>query len=411
MRIRGRSTERGAVAVLTAVVVGAVLLAVLALSVDVGGMTLERRQLQNAADATAMALAQDCAEKNIDECAPALLADVEPLLNDNSWLDDQGAFDTGTYPLGVCARNVPAFSDICASATGAEPISDLAKCPPLPDWLQGAGSVLPYVETYSRTLSDGGSTLLPVFGPDAAGTTQAACSRAAWGPGAPSSANVIALTMSECDWADQTGYTGPGTATYPPPPGPNGYGTPSNPWPVGFETTVFSKGNDTTCETSAPGGTAPGGFAWLDSISASECLGTVVNNNWVHGDTGNDGCEQADLNKYLGTIVHLPVFDCRSDALGPHPIPPGFDCSAGSGNNTYYHITGYAAFFLTGWSLTKGTQPSIASGTSTCGGTGGEGGNRCLFGWFLKDLVPEGDIVPPGPSDPDYGLVIVKPAG
>ena len=70
MRIERRSTERGAVAVLTAVVVGAVLLAILALSVDVGGMTLERRQLQNAADATALALAQDCGAGPIDECDP-----------------------------------------------------------------------------------------------------------------------------------------------------------------------------------------------------------------------------------------------------------------------------------------------------------------------------------------------------
>ncbi len=256
MRIKRRSTEQGAVAVLTAVVVGAVLLAVLALSVDVGGMTLERRQLQNAADATALALAQDCAEKNLSGCVPALVTDVEPLLNDNSWLDDQSAFDKSIYPLGVCARNVPAFSALCASAGGAEPLSNLAKCPPLPGWLTGSGAVLPYVETYSRTLTDSGSTLLPAFGPDSSGTTQVACSRAAWGPGAPNSANVIALTMSECDWANQTGYTGPGTATYPPPPGPGGYGTPSNPWPVSSETTVFSKGNDTTCETSAPGGTA-----------------------------------------------------------------------------------------------------------------------------------------------------------
>lgn len=423
MRIKRRSTERGAVAVLTAVVVGAVLLAVLALSVDVGGMTLERRQLQNAADATALALAQDCGSLPIDDCDPSLLSGVEPLLGDNSWLDDESAFDTSYYPLGVCARNVGGFID-CDSASGTESLSDLAKCPPVPDWLQGDGDVLPYVETYSRTLDDGSGALLPAFGPDSAATTQVACSRAAWGPAAPATQNIIALTMSQCDWVSQTGYditqppdAQPATFTIEPgPKGPKpGYDSDSSnaipDWPAN-ERAVYSKGNPTSCETSSPGGTAPGGFAWLNSLGG--CTAELDDDNWVKTKAGADAvCTTGQLDAMVGTIIYVPVFDCMAKEI-KNPIPnpsaePNY-CSSGVGDNTYYHVDGFAAFYLSGYFTNNGSHASVRPpGGYRCGNP-----DRCLFGWFTKALIsPEdADIVPPGSGGtPDYGLTVIKPAG
>ena len=52
--------ERGATVILIAIMITA-LFAVAALAVDVSAMHLERRELQGAADAAALAIAEDCA--------------------------------------------------------------------------------------------------------------------------------------------------------------------------------------------------------------------------------------------------------------------------------------------------------------------------------------------------------------
>jgi hypothetical protein len=221
----------------------------------------------------------------------------------------------------------------------------------------------------------------------------------------------LAITMSECDWKAQTGYTGPGTATYPAPPGPYtvtapyGYGDPGHPWPT-IEHTVWSKGNPTTCPTSSPGGTAPGGFAWLDGL-LGPCKGSAVDDSWVHGDTGNNGCDEVMFDPYLGKVVYVPVFDCFANAPMTPPFASG-TCNTGNGNNTYYHITGFAAFYLSGWKLTQDTQASVKPPHSLCA-TGGN--DRCLSGWFVQDLIPEGEFVTPTAGNPNYGLTLVKPLG
>ena len=93
--------------------------------------------------------------------------------------------------------------------------------------------------------------------------------------------------------------------------------------------------------------------------------------------------------------------------LGREPISTD-NCSAGSGNNTYYHISGFAAFYLSGWRLTKGNQVSVRPPNVLCGSSNSQ---RCLSGWFLRDLIPSGDFVPSTPTNPNYGITIVKPAG
>ncbi len=46
---------------------------------------------------------------------------------------------------------------------------------------------------------------------------------------------------------------------------------------------------------------------------------------------------------------------------------------------------GYAALYLTGWYFSGTSQASIKSGSAPC-----SGGDRCISGWFLKDLVSAG---------------------
>lgn len=417
---RARRRDRGATAVVAALVLTFIALPSLALSVDIGNIMFERRQLQNGTDATSMSLAQTCADSAAACNASTTQASLNTLASANA-LDNTEQLNTTKGTNGQCARppagvtytNMPT----CASATATAAqkgaaLVNLGLCPPVSDYFTtGAGKDLGYVETYVRTKSNAAdNTLLPsVFAETLAGGTQVgACARAAWGPGGPSSVSVVPLAMSECDWARQVGY--PGATNYPPAPSgtwPGYSNTDVRPdWPTS-ENTIYSKGNDTTCDTSSPGGTAPGGFAWLDGM-VSSCSGVVTDSTWIHGDTGADGCDTANFNPLRGTVIYVPVFDCKAASnLNREPIATD-DCTAGSGSNTWYHISGFAAFYLSGWRLTKGSQVSIRPPNALCGSSASQ---RCLSGWFLKDLIPTGSFIPPTPTNPNYGLTVVKPAG
>ena len=420
IRLARLRSERGATAVVVALVVTFVAVPALALSVDVGNIMFERRQLQNGTDATSLALAQMCANDASACNGITSVATLNPLASANA-IDNASQLNTAIGTNGQCARpptgltftNMPA----CASstATAAQKIAalkDLGFCPPLSDYyVSGAGKDLGYVETYVQTKSNASdNTILPNIFSQAVtgGTRDTACARAAWGPGGPSTITVLPLAMSECDWAAQVGY--PSTTNYPP--GPSGTwpgysNTDARPdWPAS-ENTIYSKGNDTTCDTSSPGGTAPGGFAWLDGLISS-CSGVVSDTTWIHGDTGADGCDASVFNPLRGTVILVPVFDCKAASnLGREPVATDL-CNDGAGNNTWYHISGFAAFYLSGWRLTKGDQVSVKPPNALCGTSSSQ---RCLSGWFLRDLIPVGDFVTPTPTNPNYGVTIVKPAG
>lgn len=66
----GETSERGAVAVLVALLL-VVLLGFAALAIDVGRLYAEKVQMQNGADAAALAIAQDCARRGTALCQPA----------------------------------------------------------------------------------------------------------------------------------------------------------------------------------------------------------------------------------------------------------------------------------------------------------------------------------------------------
>ena len=105
------------------------------------------------------------------------------------------------------------------------------------------------------------------------------------------------------------------------------------------------------------------------------------------------------------------MFDCLQG--GPITITSSTDCTGqtgankATGTNTYYHIMGYAAFYVTGWYFSNTAQPSIKSGMPPC-----SGGDRCISGWFLKDIISEADFTTPAPGGPpNTGLTAVKSIG
>jgi hypothetical protein len=406
-----RGGERGGAAALVAVLLGGgVVMGFTALSIDVGTLMWERRQVQNGADAAALALAQTCAETPA-QCSPAVPSTLAMLnsYNNGNARDGHNGLDPAQGLVGVCGRNVPTLPG-CSS-----PVGNVQDCPAVSSSLDPNAQ---FVEVHTRTESSGGSSILPTWliktlNNGSSGTTVKACARAAWGDTNPTSGLIFPIVMSFCDWKAQTGYSGPGTAVYPPGPSesitPYGYG-PTNPWTGIAERVVYTKNNPANCST-WNGHSAPGGFYSINE--GGPCTANSTVGGWVHATTGNSspcsGMTMPDGSSIKGKVIHLPVFDCLYNT--PTTITGSTDCTGSSpkasGSNVYYHIMGYAAFYVTGWYFSSDSQPSIKSGATPC-----SGGDRCLSGWFLKDLVSEGDIQGSNPGGPpNLGLTVIQAAG
>jgi hypothetical protein len=362
--------ERGAVATLVAVLLGGgVLLGMTALTVDVGQIFSERRELQNGADAAALAVAQDCAEGESCDTGTGSGSLAGTFADDNARKD--GAADV----RHVCGNG--------ASLPGCPaPEDSIYDCPAPP------ASGVTYVEVKTATKEAGGSTLLPpTFARALAGNESYdgvnvyACARAGWG--APRSVtSALPVTFSLCEWNNATAN---GTNYAPSPETDGSY--PAG-YPTSYEHMIYL--HDTKglsgCPSGPSGSDLPGGFGWLDSDG---CEATVDENSWVYDDPGvsiNSDCKDK-IDDLVGTTVFLPVFD-ETNGL--------------SGANGEYHIRGFAAFYLTGYNLpaAKGNpQASVATGAKC------KGSEKCLIGWFTQGLV---DVGTAGGSGPPMGASAVS---
>jgi hypothetical protein len=407
-----------AVLVVTGVAFGMV-----ALAVDVGNIMYERRQLQNGADSTSLALARECADTDVpaSDCVPDN-PEVEPLLGENA-SDGLAQYDgrVADAPDGACGRNTgnPFLTD-CASNTSDAAFDELEECPPLPDWLRG--NTIPYVETYSMTEStESNPTVLPRYfsrlilggGED---VTVEACARAAWGP--PGSyTGSVPVVISACEWMRQTNdgidYVDEGPIG-----GNPGYGGAGQPaWPDAAREVVVilhdPLDEDSDCDWN--GKDTAGGFGFVDS---SGCAATVTTDGWINIDPGASApsdCRTV-LPGLVGTKISLPVFDClinsHTTPTGPAPSPPPEDvCDptvrASGGAKSWYHVEGWAQFYLSGYEFPGLTQSSVLPGGHTSCGIPGA---KCLYGWFLKGSLDADTIADPG-SGSDFGTYTILPAG
>jgi hypothetical protein len=387
--------ERGAVAVLVAVLFGAfVVTGLLAWSVDAGQVILERRQTQNAADATALALAQSCAKTNCNVDADNLPA-----------LATANTINSGTRTHTIerqckSTSSIPGTLPVCTSTSS---VSLLRECPPLPP---GLAAGLPYVEVRVRANETSPGLIPNPFtrandtGPDDSNVVS--CARAAWGT--PTTATFTSpITISTCEW--QTYTSGGTTYVAQPPvapwPGYGSAGQPAYPLPA---TTPNTPGREVIIDLHDPakpgcsynGKDTAGGFGYLDTSGPCSTTLSTTNgvNIWANG-----------------PVIDLPVFDCMVKSTTGTPVgAPPADCDPGDagGANTYYHVAGVAKFYLSGYRIGGGeTRASWVSGSVPCGNP-----RRCISGWFVQGVLnaPTATIVPPT-STTGFGLTAVVPAG
>jgi len=245
------SNEQGAVGVFMAITI-VVLFGMLGLTVDVGALYDERRQLSNGADAAVLAIAEDCAV-GVGSCDPATARVVAESFVDANARD--GFAIVEELELDVSARQIRVV----------------------------AGTLTP----------SGGRVLEPFFAQVIGfeGTTVHAAATAVWGHPA-SMRNVLPLIISQCEF--------PGSATLPGP----------------YDVLFFHDGNSAeSCNAQAGQDTdgddrLAGGFGWLATTGA--CAASMVQGSWVYDDTGaspSTGCSAAFIRSLLGTAVPLPIFD------------------------------------------------------------------------------------------------------
>lgn len=439
--------ERGAVAIVTAVVVMVVALAALAMSIDVGRMTWERSQTQNAADASVMALARLCA-KDPSQCTDANAATVAgspTLLGGNSFEDSLGQLSDQPYPSGICGRNT-ALSQPCDKNPGSW--TKLQQCPPVPNWLNtGLGMNVPYVETYAKTKSNDGDVLRSIFG--AQSTTQITCARAAWGP-LGSSRPSLPLVVGACNWSIATEGGTKFMSSPPYMPGaspttavPSILTKPQSPsesaillTPDQFITTIFGPVNGSEvdvlkakfpdCPTadlsagSPSGQYNPGGFGWLTTCGQlgsteplcagqNDCFAPIPGSGIVGGQPGGSlptpYCSN-ELANFVGQEVDVPVVSFVQN----------------NGSNLEYTVDGIATFYLAGYHSISAAHPSDkdaykpdvpAYAEKACMYLNPSGvykfyKSACMWGWFTSPLRQVGTI---DPSVHDRGTDVVQPAG
>lgn len=394
--LRGSQREDGAIAMIIALFAGsAVFVAIAALVIDIGGMQLERRQLQNGAEAGAMSAAYDCS-------FPGSAAYPCGTTTSASTIASHNARDGAAAVLA---------GDLCgagdASLVSCTRPRTVRACPNSP-------TAAKWVQVTASTLSAGGSQYLPRFFaqyiPGFGPKTVTACAQAAWGPPAGSIGTIFPMALQWSCWQAQVG----GVNAY----GPTTYSlASSHDYERYFK---MSNGNSAGCSGSAD---LSAGFGWL-SIGGGIACNTVSGagytyNAWVPIDTGNN--MPSDCKTALALIIKkplaLPIYDCtwQNGSWYGSRYPDGSACSTltppAAGTGRYFHLAGFGSFLLSGYFYGTGDQDydGAMNWRSTPAAAPCVSNDRCFYGWFTQQtLTTSGDI---GDTSPYMGLNVVKLIG
>jgi hypothetical protein len=279
--MRTHNDDKGAVTVFIAITI-AVLLGMAGLVVDIGAMYHERRQLQNGADAAALAIAEACARG-----------------------------ETGCTP-GTAKALAKAFAD----ANAADGHADVAGIDI--DFTNQTVTV-----STSTLNADGSTNLEPSFAGVLGfnGSTIAATAVAQWGH--PKSLfNFLPLIISWCEIEDLD------------------LNDPEN-LPTAADTIYFHSGNNQNPCRGPAGQDAdgeefmPGGFGWLDTPKKA-CEDYMESGTWVGVEPGNSptpGCSPAYVQSLTSKPIPLPIYTgIKDQGRTAEFYLDGF---------AYFHITGY----------------------------------------------------------------------
>jgi hypothetical protein len=350
-RVEHGDSERGVVAPITALLL-VVLLGMAAFAVDVATMYSEHAQLQNGADASALAIAQACA--------------ASPPGPDCS--DPEGAASSMSN-----GNALDSHSNVVSATVGSGVVD---------------------VTTQSQD-SEGNNHFSLVFarvlGNDTADI--GASSQAIWG--AFSAIDGIPLTFSQCE-ADPS-YFAPGELLFFPTHG-----------------SALSEDPDYECEhQSASGHELPGGFGWLNDPDGGCKMRLDITDPWVEARPGNSvdsACApmfdawEAKLEAGEAVEVLIPIFDtaCPSKGTGVNPC-----ADAPSAKGKYFRIEAFAQISIKGWHLNGGGTSYFTSEAEELEDSLKlKNSDEGIYGTFVKKVTLAEAAVLGGPAT--YGALGVQ---
>jgi hypothetical protein len=374
---------RGAVAVIVTVLIGSgVLLGMAALVVDVGQIYQNRAELQNGADAAALAVAKSCAAGACPASATTYAA-TYATLNASKLTSSQANVDFVCGVAGVHGG--------LTVGSGKCPVKKV--CPPNPP--DGRN----YVDVETSTLMPGGSRLLPpVFAGTLAGThtgsTVYACAQAQWG--GPATTSGIALTISACTWDQMTSVgTGtpgtPGTTYAQPPPYP-----PNSIPPSSLDQVIYLKGDGGgtgSCSTEPNGAAAAGNFGWTDDTGSCQ---SAIGGSTYGGNPGNSVSKNCK-----SVLTQIIQNGAQNPAVFNVPI---YQKVSLQGQKATYTLQGVDGFVITGFNFpgAKLEMDDWMTHKAPCGSP-----DSCISGYFVHQI----DLIPGGLGNSDLGFDIIKLTG
>jgi hypothetical protein len=346
------------IAIMTTVCIG-----IAAIVIDVGAIFEERRDLQNGADAAALAVAIDCALGT--NCSPAAAQPIAEQYADANANDGQARVLENEIVFGDNEVTVTTRTD---DADGRD--------------IDGNPNTVDH--WFARIWGNLGKEVR-------------AEATARWG--APGTVNAIPIVISSCEWSEATGGgitfgSGNYRIIYLHDLNDSGGNGGGNGGGSGGQTPPlckFGPGQD----IDGDGERAEGGFGYLES---SGCSATITVGGYVTGEpgAGNPGSLGCSITDILGQDLLIPIFDDASfDSANPCGGPPGQNC---------YHIYGFGAFHVSDVDLTGGqwsNQSNICLPQQ-----------RCLGGYFTHFVeLGEGlEILNEGTA-PDLGVSVVVLSG
>lgn len=318
-----------------------------ALVIDIGALYVERRELQNGADAAALAVAQDCAAGDCGSGGGTAQAQKYANLNAN---DGASALDP-TTPCGD-GPGLPACSEGAPS---------------------GASGASGWVRVGTSTQDpDGGSEVSFLLAPvisSLTGKTVTANAVAAWGP--MGGGAIVPLVFSLCEWKALGGDLDAGT------------------FATGVKAITFHGTNPSSvdCPIGPSGLDLPGGFG---RVIADNCEADLTAGEWAPVDTGANLAAECDVPSWQNREVVIAIFD---------------DTNGETGANGAYRIAGFVGFKVLGYRIVSSRGGGGVQTFGTC--TPDSPSDQYLCGEFTQVSKNGGTFG----TGPDFGARIIKMVG
>lgn len=346
----GSSSESGLTMVMFALWM-VVLFGFAAFALDTSRIYNEHSELQNGADAAALAIAADCAQELCsgfyDEEAVAEMYSDANLGDGTSSVDD--------VDLDLLNREVTV--EVVTEDDAGEKDLDM---------------VLAQIVGFEDAVVKASATVR-------------------WGP--PVGMEALPLVFSKCEWdafgneafvdEDPLGFLHRASSVV------DGDLPPTLGYPyVARYVTIYFHGDSSPCGGSPSGQDIPGGFGWMDPEQAS-CMVKAEKGQWREIDPGvspPSECNPSGLRDLVGTVQYIPFFND----------------STGTGTNAQHHVDGLGALYVTGYNFGgQFKEDSIITGLPVCTGS-----DRCIQGYMVGGWADSS--VSTGTNGSDYGVVAIE---